>query len=45
MPSWVVLCVQMLSKSKKKPEMPVIGGYLVKFSLSVAEGVQLIICN
>ena len=45
MPTWVVLCVQMLSKSKKKPEMPVIGGYLFKFSLFVAEGAQLIVCN
>ena len=42
----------MLSKSKKKPEMPVIGGclrglcsYLTNFSQSVAEGVQVCACG
>ena len=43
-----VVCAQMLSKSKKKPEMSVIGGclrglcsYLTNFSQSVAEGTHV----
>ena len=42
----------MLSKSKKKPEMPVIGGclrglcsYLTNFSQSVTEGTQVCACG